>query len=177
MTVILKMVILNKRKFYLSVSALILFCFCGIKVVLSNEPSGFKPDTVEAAISGNDVYYAFPVEENIITKTSYETYKSEEKKDTTEVELKLEPMVLGGSGAVFLGVGVAVAAPFVAPILFLGAAVLFALGAFLTAKGWKKIKAEPKKFKGEKIAIANYLVIGLVGVAASFYLLYWIFAI
>ncbi len=177
MTVITKIEDLNKGKFYISFILSISLFFVAATAVFGNEPTGLMVDSSTATANGSDVFYAEPYEDAIGNLNDSKVIIGEEKKDSTEVEPKLEPLVLGGSAAVLVGVGAAVAAPFVAPILFLGAAVLFALGAFLTAKGWKKIKAEPKKFKGEKIAITNYIIIGLVGVAASFYLLYWIFAI
>jgi len=101
------------------------------------------------------------------------------EKDTTkkEEEPKPEPMVLGGAAAVAAGTGLAVAGAFGSPVLLLIAALCFAGGAFLTALGWKKIKAEPKKYSGEKIAIANYIVIGVIGVLASFYSLYILFTV
>ena len=168
---------MNKVKFYIPLVILITLVIVRPFTVFGNEPSGFKADSAAENQSANNIYYAAPFEDAISDLYSNRAIAAEEKKDSTEVEPKLEQLVLGGSGAVLIGVGVAVAAPFVAPILFLGAALMFALGAFLTAKGWKKIKAEPKKFKGEKIAITNYLVIGLIGVAASFYLLYLLFSV
>ena len=101
------------------------------------------------------------------------------EKDTTkkEEEPKPEPMVLGGAAAVAAGTGLAVAGAFGAPGLLLVAALCFAGGALLTALGWKKIKAEPKKYSGEKIAIVNYIVIGVIGVLASFYSLYILFTV
>ncbi len=156
-----------------------LFCFSAVTYaenfdINGNQPSGLVADTTVVQ-QGNDFYVESNVAETQLPEISVLPIKDE--KDSTEVEPKLEPLVLSGSGAVAAGVGVGVAAIFGAPILFVVAALLLGLGAFLTAKGWKKIKADPKKFKGEKIAIANYLVIGLVGVAASFYLLYWLFTI
>ena len=46
---------------------------------------------------------------------------------------------------------------------------------YTTAIGWKKIKADPKKFKGEKFALANYIIIGVIGVLSSFYLVWLLF--
>lgn len=137
-----------------------------------NEPSGLQK--MEQVQPEAEIFYA---ESTDAVANGYQIPPIKDEKDSTEIPPKLEPLVLGGSGAVLLGVGAAVAGVVVAPVLFLAALVLLAGGAFLTAKGWKKIKAEPKKFKGEKLAIANYLIIGLVGLAASVYLVYWLFTI
>ncbi len=175
MTVIHKIVFVKKLPLLL----IGLFCFSAVIFaenvdINGNQPSGLLADTTVVQ-QGNDFYVESNVEETQLPELSVLPIKDE--KDSTEVEPKLEPLVLSGSGAVAAGVGVGVAAIFGAPILFVVAALLLGLGAFLTAKGWKKIKTDPKKFKGEKIAIANYLIIGLVGIAASFYLLYWLFMI
>jgi MFS superfamily sulfate permease-like transporter len=52
---------------------------------------------------------------------------------------------------------------------------LLAASAIITAIGWRRIKNEPKKYKGEKLAVLNYLVIGIIGVAASVYLIWLLF--
>ncbi len=98
-----------------------------------------------------------------------------DEKDSTKVEPKLEPLVLAGTGLAVAGLGAAVAGIFGAPILFAVAALLLAGSAFVTAIGWKKIKADPKKFKGEKFALANYIIIGVIGVLSSFYLVWLLF--
>lgn len=101
------------------------------------------------------------------------------KEDTSkkEEEPALEPMVLAGTGAAAAGAGTAVAGLFAAPILIAIGALLLVASAVLTTIGWKKIKAEPKKYRGEKFAIANFIIIGVIGVAASFYALYLLFAV
>lgn len=145
-----------------------------------NTPSGGTEPTglnqIEQVSPSAEVFY---VETQLLSETENAIVLPDvkEEKDSTEIPPKLEPMVLGGSGAVLLGTGAAVAGVFVAPILLLAALVLFGAGAFLTAKGWKKIKENPKLFKGEKLAVANYLVIGVIGVVASFYILYFMFTI
>lgn len=176
MTVNTKIEALRKGIVYIMVTILFFVGFTKGALVFGNEPSGMNTENNTTTELSNEVFNA----EIFISPTkglNIAVVTAEEKTDSTEVEPTLEPLVLGGAGAVLLGVGAAVAAPFVAPILFLAAILLFGVGAFLTAKGWKKIKAEPKKYKGEKIAIANYLVIGLIGVAASFYLLYLLFSL
>ena len=164
----------------------ILVCLSAIVVaddntLSGNQPSGLMIDTTALQAPANDFYVESIVAEPTIIDAPTEEIKLaipvKDEKDSTEVEPVLEPLVLAGSGAVAVGLGVGLAAIFGAPILFLVAALFLGAGAFLTAKGWRKIKDEPKKYKGEKIAIANYLVIGLVGIAASFYLLYWLFTI
>ncbi len=100
------------------------------------------------------------------------------KEDTVkEEEPVIQPLILAGSGAIAVGTGLGIAGVFGAPILIGIALLFFAAGAWLTAIGWRKLKDEPKKYKGEKIAVINYLVMGIVGVAASFYSLYVLFSV
>ena len=147
----------------------------------STRPSGLKREMSESyAVSEEPVFYAksiFTPQTNNGSKTIDliipQTIKDE--KDSTEIEPKLEPLVVSGTGLALAGLGVAVAGIFGAPILFVVAALLLAGSALVTALGWKKIKAEPKKFKGEKFAIANYIIIGIIGVLSSFYLIWLLF--
>ncbi len=145
-----------------------------------NQPSGF---TKEAFSDNNkDLTVEFVItDESLLVPKNEKIFQPKENDffiddtDSTETEPKLEPLVLSGTATAILGVGAGVAAVFAAPILFAAAGLLLVASAFLTSFGWKRIKKEPKKFKGEKFAVANYVIIGLVGVAASFYLLYLLF--
>ncbi|MEZ5014472.1 MAG: hypothetical protein R2794_09290 [Chitinophagales bacterium] len=99
------------------------------------------------------------------------------KTDTTEIKPVIQPMVLTGTGTVVLGTAAAAIGFLSAPVLIPLAAILLLGSCFLTGWGWRKIKEDPKKYKGEKLAAANYLIVGLVGVAASFYFLYLLFSV
>ena len=175
MSVIHKIEFVNIRLLF--TAAIVLtstYVYCENTISGGTEPTGLQQ--VEQVSPSAEVFYAetqlLPEAGNTIVLPD-----TKEEKDSTEIPPKLEPMVLGGAGAVLLGTGAAVAGVFTAPVLLLAALVLFGVGAFLTAKGWKKIKENPKLFKGEKLAVANYLVIGVVGVVASFYILYFLFTI
>ena len=98
-----------------------------------------------------------------------------EEEDSTKVEPKYEPLVLGGTATAVGGLALGLLGLSGAGILLLIGAGLLIVSAIITMIGWKKIKADPKKFKGEKLAIINYIIIGICGVAASFYLLYLLF--
>jgi len=147
----------------------------------SRQPSGFSLELMEnySAIE-EPVYFAEAVLANEINRKSQTINLIvpaliKDEKDSTEVEPKLEPLVVSGTGLALAGLGAAVAGIFGAPILFAVAALLLAGSAFVTAIGWKKIKADPKKFKGEKFALANYIIIGVIGVLSSFYLIWLLF--
>ena len=147
----------------------------------TRQPSGYTPNFQEEYASIQEpIFYA----ESIVkvgTNRGSETFDLiisppiKDEKDSTEVEPKLEPLVVAGTGLAVAGLGAAVAGIFGAPILFAAAALLLAGCAFVTAIGWKKIKADPKKFKGEKFALANYIIIGVIGVLSSFYLVWLLF--
>lgn len=174
----------------LSVMPLMRLLFCCSALVTA--VSGFADVPVDYQPSGldtNTVQFT-PVEDVVVSgcileplKQPYETLKGPEitfvKEDTTEKEEEpvLQPLILAGSGAIAVGTGLGIAGVFSAPILIGIALLFFAAGAWLTAIGWRKLKDEPKKYKGEKIAIINYLVMGILGVAASFYSLYVLFSV
>lgn len=101
------------------------------------------------------------------------------KEDTAkeEEEPVIQPLILAGSGAIAVGTGLGIAGVLGAPVLIVIALLFFAAGAWLTAIGWRKLKDAPKKYKGEKIAVINYLVMGVLGVVASFYSLYILFSV
>ncbi|MBP8915619.1 MAG: hypothetical protein KBF51_09295 [Chitinophagales bacterium] len=147
----------------------------------SRQPSGSPVQLQERYESTEEpVFYA----NSVLEIESYSESKTidlivlpsiKDEKDSTEVEPKLEPLVVAGTGLALAGVGAAVAGIFGMPILFAVAALLFGGSAFVTMIGWKKIKADPKKFKGEKFALANYIIIGVIGVLSSFYLVWLLF--
>ncbi len=147
----------------------------------SRQPSGSPVQLQERYESTEEpVFYA----NSVLEIESYSESKTidlivlpsiKDEKDSTEVEPKLEPLVIAGTGLALAGVGAAVAGIFGMPILFAVAALLFGGSAFVTMIGWKKIKADPKKFKGEKFALANYIIIGVIGVLSSFYLVWLLF--
>lgn len=112
---------------------------------------------------------------NTFDYTSANQLILKESEDTTKVEPKFEPLVLGGTATAVGGLALGLAGLFGAGVLLIAGAALLIISAIITMIGWKKIKAEPKKFKGEKLALLNYIIIGISGVAASFYLLYLLF--
>ena len=142
------------------------------------QPTGLQQDS-SCAIVAEDVVVkgVREIESQEVENSPLSVPLPEVKEDTAkeEEEPVLQPLVLAGSGAMLIGTGAAVGGIFGSPILFLVSLLFFAGGAWLTAIGWKKIKAEPKKYKGEKIAVINYLVMGIIGVTASFYSLYILF--
>lgn len=149
---------------------------------LGSQPSGLIISD-QQVVSGDQYVVFEAIEEPVSNVVAAPAYIQEpvlavdSNKKEEEPEPSLQPMVIAGSAATLAATGVAVAAVFASPVLFWGALILFAAGAWLTAIGWKKIKAEPKKYKGEKLAVANYLIMGVIAVAASFYSLYILFAV
>ena len=101
---------------------------------------------------------------------------SADGKDSTKTKPVLQPLVIAGTALAIAGTGAAVAAVFGSGWLWLATIILFAASALITMVGWKKIKQEPKKYSGSKFAVATYLIIGLIGTAASVYLLFLLFA-
>lgn len=172
-----------------NVVALSAICCIGFSGLYAEELVGNQPSSIDKSADysagSNTVVY---VETDMSTpgavinadNTFIDAVDAVVKEDTgkkEEQEPVLEPMVLAGTGAAVAGAGVAVAGMFAAPILLAIGALLLIASALLTSKGWKKIKAEPKKYKGEKFAIANFIIIGVLGVAASFYALYLLFMV
>jgi hypothetical protein len=151
---------------------------------LGHEPSSMRKDGNEIIVGAPATYVETDMSDAVETvrpfvelQPSYVVLGKEDTAKKEEEEPALEPMVLAGTGAAVAGAGTAVAGLFGAPILLAIGALLLVASAVLTTIGWKKIKSEPKKYRGEKFAIANFIIIGVIGVAASFYALYLLFVV
>jgi len=97
--------------------------------------------------------------------------------DTVEEEPKLQPFIPIGAG-VFAG-GIAVTALGVATggiSIFIGIAAIIA-GLLLTNFGYKKVKGDPKKWKGEKFALSIYYLLIPVGLFLMLYPVYLLFLV
>ena len=144
---------------------------------IGNQPSGLN--TADRNTVSSEIFLVegiIPEQNNVKTELIDISRFNIEEKDSTETEPTLQPLVLIGTATAVIGLGAAVAGALFSPILLAVAGGLFIISALVTAIGWKKIKKDPKKYKGEKFATASYLIIGLVGVVASFYLLYLLFS-
>lgn len=98
------------------------------------------------------------------------------KADTIkEPEPKLQPLIPAGDAIFALGVGaVAVSVLSGGLSIFIGIGAIL-LGLCLTSIGYKKVKKEPKKWKGEKLALALYYALIPVGLFLMLYPVYLLF--
>lgn len=120
------------------------------------------PDTI------NTFYSVDLLPENALASLSSDT-------DTVKKPV-LQPWILGGGIAVTGGVAGSALFLFgfinvIIPLVFLAAAAVF------TVIGLKKLKREPKKYKGNGLANTIFLIIGLLGVGAATFLVYWLFTL
>ncbi len=143
-------------------------------------PVGFSEQEISVpaenfTVSTSETLSRNDIQSDYAYLNSIPEFSVKEKEDTTKVEPKFEPLVLGGTATAVGGLALGLLGLTGTGILLLIGAGLLIVSAVITMIGWKKIKADPKKLKGEKLAILNYIIIGLCGVAASFYLLYLLF--
>lgn len=97
------------------------------------------------------------------------------KADTTETEPKLQPLIPAGAGVFAAGMALTAVSVITGGIsIFIGIGA-FISGLLLTNWGYKKVKAEPKKWKGEKLALAVYYALIPVGLFLMLYPVYLLF--
>jgi hypothetical protein len=96
------------------------------------------------------------------------------EEDTIEEEPVLHPMVLAGAAVTGAAIVSGVIIALTALNLFFIPIVLLAAGAALTTIGYKQIKIDPKKYKGEKLALAVYYSLVPIGLFAMLLPVWWL---
>lgn len=96
------------------------------------------------------------------------------EEDTTEEEPVLHPLVLAGAAVTGAAIISGVIIGLTALNLFFIPIVLLAAGAALTTIGYKQIKIDPKKYKGEKLALAVYYSLVPIGLFAMLLPVWWL---
>lgn len=97
------------------------------------------------------------------------------KEDTTEQEPKLQPLIPAGAAVFAAGMALTAVSVITGGLsIFIGIGACIA-GLLLTNWGYKKVKAEPEKWKGEKLALAVYYALIPVGLFLMLYPVYLLF--
>lgn len=97
--------------------------------------------------------------------------------DTAKTEPKLQPLIPAGAGIFAAGIAATAVSVLSGGLsIFIGIGA-FVLGLLLTNWGYKKVKAEPEKWKGEKLALAVYYALIPVGLFLMFYPVYLLFTV
>lgn len=119
-----------------------------------------------------------PVNENLTLQQQLQLHTflpDTVKTDTAETEPKLQPLIPAGAGIFAAGMALTAVSVITGGIsIFIGIGAFIA-GLLLTNWGYKKVKAEPKKWKGEKLALAVYYALIPVGLFLMLYPVYLLF--
>jgi hypothetical protein len=96
------------------------------------------------------------------------------EEDTTKEEPVLHPLVLAGASVTGAAVVSGVIIGLTAINLFFIPVILLAAGAALTTIGYKQVKIDPEKYKGEKLALAVYYALVPIGLFAMLLPVWWL---
>lgn len=103
--------------------------------------------------------------------SSKDTIINKAERDTA----KLHPLVIAGTGLFAAGIVAGVLTLTGPMISFVIPLVLAVTGIILITLGLKKIKKNPAKYKGDKLALAAYYILALIAAALIFYPVWLLF--
>ncbi|MBC8047836.1 MAG: hypothetical protein H7Y00_13645 [Fimbriimonadaceae bacterium] len=134
-----------------------------------NNPAEIKQPSKGKNIFDKDILH--------INKSMQMHYEIDSAEEDSIEEPKLHPLIPSGAGLFAIGVAATAVSVLSGGLsIFIGIGAMIA-GILLTNFGYKKVKEDPKKWKGEKLALAVYYTLIPVGLLLMFYPLYLLFLI